>query len=434
MVVATKPSVIPQSPHQDDAYVLSILLETSTDGIFTLAHDNVRGWYTTRANGALVRTLGHDPVNRAVQEVLPRRHVFRFKAHLKRVVETKKPLFFSNEVQLAPGNTQYVNVRLAPMFAGGEVVGVLGIMRILTEQMRVRREFKGLREKFSAAFEQAPYGVVFVGADMHPMMVNKAFSQTTERSETDLMGQRMDDLFHANDRKTFTQALEKTLAGWRTYEGVELRLNTPMEKWVSLSMSRAQDASGDAPYAIVQAIDISSRKQQEQELRRLATHDHLTGLANLMLFEETLQNMLAAAQRYHRKGAVLFIDLDDFKMVNDTFGHKAGDLVLQAVAQTLKHLMRGTDLVARLGGDEFAVVLDEVDEKQANEKAAQVRKVLNQICVNSDNKPIAVKASVGCKIFGPADRAMTLGDVMAAADRAMYSQKAQKNNPTKVVN
>ena len=145
-----------------------------------------------------------------------------------------------------------------------------------------------------------------------------------------------------------------------------------------------------------------------------------------MLFEETLQNMLAAAQRYHRKGAVLFIDLDDFKQVNDTFGHKAGDLVLQAVGQTLKHLMRGTDLVARLGGDEFAVILDEVDEKQANEKAAQVRKVINQICVMSDDKPIAVKASVGCKLFAHAERAMTLGDVMAAADRAMYHQKAQK--------
>lgn len=404
--------------------MLSVLLETSTDGIFTLAHDPIRGWYATRANGALARILGQDPVNRTMQEVLPRRHQFRFKAHLKRVVENKKPLLFSAEVTLAPGNTQYVNVRLSPMFsAQGEVVGVLGVLRILTEQMRVRREFKGLRDKFSCAFEQAPYGVAFVGPDLHPMMVNKAFGHMTERSEAHLLGQRMDELFQEADRKTFTQSVEKTLSGWRSYEGIELRLNTPMERWVSLSMSRAQDAGGDAPYAIIQATDISARKQQEKELRRLATHDHLTGLANLMLFEESLQNMLAAAQRYHRKGAVLFIDLDGFKSINDTFGHAAGDMVLQATAQTLKHLMRTTDLVARLGGDEFAVILDEVDEKQAAEKAAQVRKMLNQLCVNCDNKPIAVKASVGCKVFGPADRNITLGDVMAAADRAMYSQK-----------
>lgn len=434
MVTVVKPSIVPQSPHQDDAYVLSILLETSTDGIFTVAYDNVRGWFATRANAALVRMLGQDPVNRNMQDVLPRRHLFRFKAHLKRVMETKKPLFFSTEAMLTPGSLQYVNVRLSPMFAGGEVVGVLGILRILTEQMRVRREFKDLRDKFGAAFEQAPYGVAFVGQDFYPMMANKAFSQMTERSEVDVQNQRVDELFHANDRKVFAQAVEKTLAGWRSYDGVELRLNTPLEKWASVSMSRAQDATTDAPYVIVQAIDISNRKQHEQELRRMATHDHLTGLANLMLFEETLQNMLAAAQRYQRKGAVLFIDLDDFKLVNDTFGHKAGDLVLQAVAQTLKHLMRGTDLVARLGGDEFAVVLDEVDEKQATEKAAQVRKVLNQLCVNADNKPIAVKASVGCKIFGPADRAMTLGDVMAAADKAMYQQKLSgKPSPNKVV-
>lgn len=427
MVAVVKPQEVPPTTHQEDAYVLSILFETSTDGLFTLAHDNVRGWYITRANAALVRILGKDPVNHAVQDMLPRRHVFRFKAHLKRVMETKKALFFSTEAHITPGNPQYVNVRLAPMFDQGEVVGVVGILRIVTEQMRVRREFKGLREKFSAAFEQAPYGVVFVGADLHPMMVNKAFGQMTERSEASLVGQRMDDLFHTHDRKAFVQAVEKTLAGWRTYEGVELRLNTPLEKWVSVSMSRAQDAGGTEPYVIIQATDISSRKQQEQELRRLATHDHLTGLANLMLFEETLQNMLAAAQRYHRKGAVLFIDLDDFKQVNDTFGHQAGDLVLQAVGQTLKHLMRSTDLVARLGGDEFAVILDEVDEKQANEKAAQVRKVINQICVMSDDKPIAVKASVGCKLFAHAERAMSLGDVMAAADRAMYYQKAQKS-------
>ena len=128
--------------------------------------------------------------------------------------------------------------------------------------------------------------------------------------------------------------------------------------WVMLSVSLVRDGDGEPLYFVAQIEDITERKHAHEELERLASDDPLTGLLNRRRFDEELQRELKRLQRTPgRKAALLLLDVDRFKLVNDSLGHRAGDDVLCAVAQTLTHRLRGTDVIARLGGDEFAALL-----------------------------------------------------------------------------
>ena len=175
------------------------------------------------------------------------------------------------------------------------------------------------------------------------------------------------------------------------------------------------------------ARDISARKHAEQRIQYLATHDDLTGLPNRTMFSTVLNMALNSAQRYQRKFALVFIDLDRFKVINDTLGHEAGDELLRRVASRLKGCLRASDLVARMGGDEFVVLVQEITETE--QAAAVAQKILLAI-----NQPLElmrqecrVTASVGVSLY-PTDAQDEL-TLMKNADLAMYLAKEEgKNN------
>jgi diguanylate cyclase (GGDEF)-like protein len=175
------------------------------------------------------------------------------------------------------------------------------------------------------------------------------------------------------------------------------------------------------------ARDVSARRQAEQRIQYLATHDDLTGLPNRTMFNTVLNMAFNTAQRYQRCFALVFIDLDRFKVINDTLGHEAGDALLRQVARRLKACLRASDLVARLGGDEFVVLVQEITE--AAQAAAVAQKILSAI-----NQPLVlmgqecrVTASVGVSLYpAHAQDELTL---MKNADLAMYLAKEEgKNN------
>jgi diguanylate cyclase (GGDEF)-like protein/PAS domain S-box-containing protein len=172
--------------------------------------------------------------------------------------------------------------------------------------------------------------------------------------------------------------------------------------------------------------DISERKEGEDRIKRLAHHDSLTGLPNRNLLSDRITHALARVRRHGGRMAVLYVDLDKFKPVNDTLGHEAGDVVLKEVARRLTGCIRGSDTVARVGGDEFVIVIEEI-AKQA-EAAAVARKVIDVMA-----KPIEVGdhqcllgASVGVAVFP--DDGFTMDEVCKAADIAMYRVKRSGRN------
>jgi len=175
------------------------------------------------------------------------------------------------------------------------------------------------------------------------------------------------------------------------------------------------------------AVDISVRVKAEQELAWLANHDTLSGLLNRRRFEEELHASLAESKRFNRNFAAVFIDLDDFKQVNDQFGHYIGDELIKAVANTLNKSSRATDVVARLGGDEFGMIIRSFKDGELNVIADRMIKALSSIRLSDEHAGVKCSASIGIAMMTAKDE--DIDDLLAHADAAMYQAKNQgKNN------
>lgn len=172
--------------------------------------------------------------------------------------------------------------------------------------------------------------------------------------------------------------------------------------------------------------DITARRQSEKELVHLANHDPLTGLLNRRRVDEELERMLAEARRYRVPAALLFIDLDQFKDVNDSRGHRAGDELLISVGRILKERARTTDFVARLGGDEFAVLLSHTESAQAVEFAADLLEAIRGTTFVVAGSPTRISASIGVAVLE--SDVLDAGDLLARADLAMYKAKDEGRN------
>ena len=167
--------------------------------------------------------------------------------------------------------------------------------------------------------------------------------------------------------------------------------------------------------------DISTIKQTEARLNKLAHHDVLTGLPNRLAFNLNLEKALERAKRHQHKVALMFLDLDRFKSINDTLGHAEGDRLLQIISQRLLHSVRAEDMVARLGGDEFTIILEEIDDREDVETLA--RKIIDVVAapMKLQEQEVATSTSIGVSIY-PED-ASTVADLEKAADTAMYRAK-----------
>jgi len=171
--------------------------------------------------------------------------------------------------------------------------------------------------------------------------------------------------------------------------------------------------------------DISGRKFREQEIHRLATTDSLTGLANRTVFNQKLSELLKITERTQQPFAVLMIDLDGFKPVNDQFGHPVGDLLLKHIAWELHTICRESDVIARLGGDEFAAILPSITDQPGCVSLAQ--RILDKVNEDKliDGHAIHVSASIGSYIYRGSE---TAEEIIKAADKALYRAKSSGKN------
>jgi diguanylate cyclase (GGDEF)-like protein/PAS domain S-box-containing protein len=200
-------------------------------------------------------------------------------------------------------------------------------------------------------------------------------------------------------------------AQWRTRSG-DVRL-------IAWSCTGLTAPDGTVTHVVATGIDVTERRRLERRLRHLAEHDDLTGLMNRRRFQEELERHLAEGRRYGLTGALLVLDLDDFKAVNDTHGHSAGDRVLRDVADALRSRLRETDIVARLGGDEFAVLLPRGTQAAAERVCEALEREIPAEVRAPDGA--GVEVSVGFAPF--VDDVASVDDVLSAADASMYAVK-----------
>ncbi|WMW81025.1 EAL domain-containing protein [Undibacterium cyanobacteriorum] len=283
----------------------------------------------------------------------------------------------------------------------------------------------------ATAFESQE-GMFVTDAQWNILRINQSFSQITGYQSSELVGKPphfLDDDFR-NDALFQDMNLSIVERGGWQGEVVDRRKGGgEFHAWINISS--VKDEQGVITHFVGTFNDITLRKVAEDEIRNLAFYDPLTQLPNRRLLMDRLEQALASGNRHKRKGALLFIDLDNFKTLNDTLGHDHGDLLLQQVAERLTRCTREGDTVARLGGDEFVVMLEDLEENafdaanQAEVVAIKILSELNQtywLGVNEHHS----SPSIGVTLFG--EKVETLAEPLKRADLAMYQAKAAGRN------
>jgi diguanylate cyclase (GGDEF)-like protein/PAS domain S-box-containing protein len=276
-------------------------------------------------------------------------------------------------------------------------------------------------DRYRIAFENAPIGMGLIKPDGTWLDVNRAFCRLLGYSEEELLTLNLAELTVPGDALVQVDASDEMRAETRYLRADGTAL------WVAANTTLVRDASGEPLYYVVQIEDIGDRRQTERELRRLADHDSLTGLLNRRGFMEGLRRELRRMERKGEYGALLLLDLDNFKLVNDTAGHLAGDQVLRSTADVLRRRLRASDVIGRLGGDEFAALVLNVTPRQASEIAAETTDTIRSMIVTVGDQTIEVAASIGIVAIDEM-RDENEEDLLAAADRAMYRVKSMRRD------
>ncbi len=293
------------------------------------------------------------------------------------------------------------------------------------ERQRTRAALQEAEERLRTAFEDAPVGMAVAGLEGELLEVNRALCEMTGYSDEQLLSGTLRSLLHPDDALADERALGRLLSGEASQYRAERRYVRAAGSTVPVDLSVAviRDAEGSPRHVLLQAHDITERKQFEDRLQYLADHDALTGMFNRRRFEQELGRELARAARFETHGALLAIDLDHFRYVNDTLGHAVGDELIVQVGDIFRRRLRETDTIARLGGDEFSVILPGADAEEAVLVATGLLAGLREQgrTVSDTGHPRRVTASVGVAPFG--GRRMTGEELAVEADIAMYDAK-----------
>ena len=314
------------------------------------------------------------------------------------------------------------------MYQGKQAV--MGTLLDITERKRAEDALKRAEEKYRNIFENAMVGIYQSTPEGRYLSVNPAMARIFGYSSPEEMiktitNTRLQTYVNPDDRIRFKKLLEsgEVVGGFE----IQRYRKDKGKFWVSINSRAVFDESGKVLYYEGIAEDVTERKKAEETITHMAYHDILTGLPNRMLFNDRLSVEIARTSRHQKRLAVMMLDLDRFKDVNDTFGHDIGDMLLKAIAEGLTKLLRKSDTVARLGGDEFILILTELNQvKDAS--------VIARNIIDSFKKPfqlnshtISITTSIGIAVF-PEDGG-DANTLVKNADTAMYRTKqAGRNN------
>lgn len=322
-----------------------------------------------------------------------------------------------------------VEISLSPV-QGPEGTLVIAAIRDVTERRRTEQALAESEERFRRSFEDSGIGMVLVAIEDGKLgeivAANDAFAAITGISTAQMRGMDPTPFVHEGELPASLEDLEQLLDGTRSIARREVRLLTATgeEVWAAMTGSVVRDLEGEPTYLVVQAQDVSERRHFEKQLQYLADHDPLTGLFNRRRVEEELERELALALRSQTGGAVLVMDLDHFKLVNDTLGHAVGDELITSVSQVLSRRLRSSDVIGRMGGDEFAIVLPRVDVEQACEVGrALIEDIRRSPEVSKVQGKGRVTASAGIATFAGQAPGVSAQDLLIQADIAMYDAK-----------
>jgi diguanylate cyclase (GGDEF)-like protein/PAS domain S-box-containing protein len=309
--------------------------------------------------------------------------------------------------------------RIVERDESGQPLRMCGTARNIMTKRVADREHRIAKEVIRSMTE----ALTVTDLEFRFVSVNPAFTRMTGWREHEVIG-KVASLLNCSQHPpehylAMREALERN-GHWRGELWQRRKDNEEFLCW--LELTEVRDASGARTHFVGVLNDITDRKRAEQELRYLANYDTLTGLPNRTLLSERLGHAIIRARRGNRKVAVLFLDLDRFKHVNDSMGHAAGDRMLKAAGSRLRHVVREGDTVARLGGDEFTVVLEDVaGNLEAEHIAQKVIAAFDQPLELDNGQEVVISPSIGISFYP--DHGQVPTDLLKFADTAMYQAK-----------
>ncbi len=322
------------------------------------------------------------------------------------------------------GHDVIVRINATNMPHGEE--GVVQSFAFITDITEWKRSEEQLRIA-ATFFETTSEAIIVTNADNHIIAINPAFSRITGYSEEDVLGEDPKILSSGRNDKAFYQEMWQSLLHQGSWQGEiwNRRKNGEIyPEWLSIVVIHGDEDAKKQYMAVFS--DITQRKKDEEKIWRQANYDALTGLPNRNLFKDRLEQAMNAAQREYSSLALLFIDLDRFKSINDTLGHAIGDKLLQEAAARLTNTVRNTDTVARLGGDEFTVLLYDINSNSEIDRIAE--KLLHKLSepYSLEGREAFVSGSIGVTLY-PGD-ANSIEQLLSNADAAMYTAKSAGRN------
>ncbi|HEX3825190.1 MAG TPA: EAL domain-containing protein [Mycobacteriales bacterium] len=371
------------------------------------------------------RVLGLDPALEPSQELFyslihpEDRPMLR--AAFADVVERGIPSSRVYRVVRPDSQQRWIHGRVVPELAeDGTVVKVIGTMQDDTERVEADRAREAAERRFEAGFAQAGIGTAILDLDGIPLRVNTTVCTLLGRPAAALIGRHWGEFNHPDEVSPGPAVYARIAAGHDTYAD-ERRYVQPdgAVVWAAMHVTLVRDESGEPDYFFAQLQDITERKAMEQELEHQALHDNLTGLPNRVLLADRLAHGLAGSMRRGSKLGVIFLDVDQFKMVNDSFGHTCGDSLLRQAAERISSAIRPGDTVARFGGDEFVVVCDDVTATEVEQISQRILETVRAPCL-IEGQEVNVTASLGIALAEPG---ATPESLLRDSDAAMYRAK-----------
>lgn len=385
------------------------------------------------ANDAVARIVGkkrQELIGKNDFDFFPKQVAQRFFDEETAIIDSGEPMLSQEEpvVDQKTGETRWLLTSKMPLRnSAGAIVGLIGAGRDITERRQIETALSESEERFRSLTELSSDWYWEQDQDLRFVSMTDGNAKSSYQNH-EITGKALQELPNTAILSGSWPEYETLLAKQKPFRDLELRHDRPQKQASYISLSGLPVFTSDGQFRGYRGIgrDITERKISEERIHYYATHDSLTALPNRFMFTELLNAALASARRHERKLAVLFIDLDRFKNINDTLGHEAGDKLLSKMAKRLKKTLRSSDVIGRLGGDEFVILVPELEDSR--QAAAIARKVLSAAV-----KPVIVlgqecrvTASVGICIFP--DGADSEQELMKNADIAMYRAKEEGKN------
>jgi diguanylate cyclase (GGDEF)-like protein/PAS domain S-box-containing protein len=381
-------------------------------------------------NPAFEKLLGkskHELIGKTIGDVAPPEIVEKHMEHDQTLLDQPGHQVYEAPLKAWDGEHHVIFIKATYQLPDGRVAGIIGILKDITQRLRSEEELAQLRRFSESTAQTMTEGLVLTDADGKFTFVNPAAARMLGYTPTEMIDRQVISFVPKDQQAIVRHADEKRSKGISDrYELVFLHRDGSRRTFLVSGGPRIQGVQFGGTMAVL--TDITERKQMEEEIRSLSLHDELTGLHNRRGFMTLADHVLKTANRLKKVTALIYMDVDNLKKINDTGGHKMGDRALVEVAFILRKSFRENDVIGRLGGDEFAILAMEATAMNVDALSARLQERLDLFNTRSSAEAgfqLAVSAGVCTR---EPDQAVAVEEMLSRADLLMYEQKRARKS------